>query len=255
MSNVTRLNLAGVKEHLARQPRAGVKQPFTINTEEYPIATGQSESSSSRGGLIGILFLLGFGVVFSTSKNVWPEKPPVTKQIDQGLRKILRMPCATDGNTHCSANTAGGDYVVHVGSCKDVYEFNGIPFTDIKIDSQGNYHVPASQDMSLTMVKGCENLSVTLDTYSTSFTEYASKNQGVGNLKRVVWITKKCFTGFTLKINHQVVFDKTPVKMITSKSLHNYVAYIYVVNGKVDGPVSVIGEGCQSPVNIYTLRN
>jgi len=260
MSKTTRLNLAGVKEHLARQPRAGVNQAFTIATDDnYPIATGQSEGSSNKVGIIvcfmTVICIYGVSASFKYFNSVQADDGKSVKQIDKGLRKILRMPCVTDGNTHCSATSSGGDYVVHVGQCKDIYEFNGIPFTDIKKDQQGNYHVPSSQDMSLTMVKGCRDESVTLDTYSIANTRHASKSQPSGTLRRVVWIAKTCFKDFTLKINGQTVFDKTPVKMIDSKKLENYAAYVYEVYGNIKGPVSVTGRGCQMPINIYTLRN
>ncbi len=251
-----RLNLAGVKEHLARQPRTGITKAFTIQTDDdsIPLATGETRSSSNKLGILICLCLLVLASLIGVSNRVVTRGAHV-KQIDKGLRKILRMPCVTDGNTHCSASSPGGDYVVHVGTCTDVYEFNGIPFTDVLKDAQGNYHVPSSQDMSLTMAKGCEDISVTLDTYSIANEKHASKSQQFGKLTRIVWITKKCFTDFTLKINNQVVFDKTPVKMIESKTLKNYSAYIYNVNGNVKGSVSISGGGCQMPINIYTLRS
>jgi len=262
MSKSARLNLDGVKEHLSRQPRSGVNQAFTIATDEnYPIATGITESSPNKSGMGFILCFLTVASVYGITASFQRVQPVETtggssvKQIDKGLRKILRMPCVTDGNTHCSTSSSGGDYVVSVGACKNIFEFNGIPFTDIKKDQHGNYHVPSSQDMSLTMINGCKDVSVTFDTYSIANAQHASKSQPSGTLRRVVWITKTCFKDFTLEINGQLVFDKTPVKMIDSQKLDNYTAYIYEVNGNIKGSVSVSGRGCASPINIYTLRS
>jgi hypothetical protein len=252
MSLAGKLNLQGVKEHLSRQPRVGVKSAFTIETGDDMVTNKVTHSSNPQPifCICVVVVLCVFGIFANQSVG----RTPQVKQIDQGLRKILRMPCVTDVNTHCSASSIGGDYVVHLGDCNDVYEFNGIPFTDVLKDAQGNYHVPSSQDMSLTVANGCKTLSATLDTYSIANTQHASKSQADGLLRRIVWITKKCFTDFTLKINNQVVFDQTPVKMIESKPLEHYAAYIYNVNGNVKGAVSVSGRGCEMPINIYTLR-
>jgi hypothetical protein len=260
LANNTRLNLTGIREQMLRQPRTGVKKAFTIGAddENIPMATGDSSSGGSTSKAY-IILLLGCIGVIGICVTVLPtiKTRQSRKKIDTKLRKIMRMPCVTDVNTHCSASVSGGDYVVHLGDgCKDAYEFNGIPFTDVFVDEQGNYHVPASQDMSLDIVTGCEGISATLDTYSNSNTIYATRSSmGTGNIRRIVWITKKCFKDFTLKIDGQAVLDQTPVKMIGSKTLINYSAYIYDVAGDIGGPVSVTGRGCKKPINIYTLRD
>ena len=254
LATVGRLNLTGINEELLRQPRSGVNKSFSISTEEV-VDRSSAERNNNIGFKICMLAIMAVFVIFGIIKVSKVEKPlVVTKKFETGLRRIIRMPCVTDTNTHCSASFVGGDYVVHIGKCKDIYEFNGIPFTDIFKDTQGNYHVPSSQDMSLTMSKGCNDVSVTLDTRVVAHATHASKFQPSGRLTRIVWIAKNCFDDFTLKINDEVVLDKTPVKMIDSEKLVNYSAYVYQVSGDIRGPVSITGSGCNKPINIYTLR-
>jgi len=253
LATAGRLNLTGINEELLRQPRSGVNKSFSISTEE--VVVGSSVERGSIGGKICMLVIMSVFVVFGIVKVSKVQRDPIViKKFETGLRRIIRMPCVTDTNTHCSASFVGGDYVVHIGKCKDIYEFNGIPFTDIFKDAQGNYHVPSSQDMSLTMSKGCNDVSVTLDTRMVAHPVHASKFQPSGRLTRIVWVAKNCFDDFTLKINNEVVLDKTPVKMIDSEKLVNYSAYIYQVSGNIRGPVSITGGGCNKPINIYTLR-
>ena len=63
---------------------------------------------------------------------------------------MIRMRCQTRQMvTHCTTQQGNGDYVVTIGACKDVYEFNGIPFTDLATDEAGNFIIPGAFDNTL----------------------------------------------------------------------------------------------------------
>lgn len=165
------------------------------------------------------------------------------------IRKILRMKCVTDGSTICSTPHAGGMYVVNIGSCEDVYEFNGIPFTDI-LKAHGSYYVPSSNDLTLVIQHGCKEITASIDTLPMPQIPHASNREQQGVLKRIVWITK-CSSTFTLIVDDTVILDNSPSEMLESKKLKDMIAYIYLLDST--GSVSVT-SACNYPIYVYTLR-
>jgi len=165
------------------------------------------------------------------------------------IRKILHMKCVTDGSTICSTPQAGGMYVVNIGSCEDVYEFNGIPFTDI-LKTHGSYYVPSSNDLTLVIQHGCKEITASIDTLPMPQIPHASNREQQGVLKRIVWITK-CSSTFTLTVDDTVILDNSPSEMLESKKLKDMIAYIYLLDST--GSVSVT-SACNYPIYVYTLR-
>ena len=162
------------------------------------------------------------------------------------------MQCMHDTSTHCTTKYEGG-VVVNIGSCT-IYDFNGIPFTDI-FDTKNNFHVPPSNEMTLIVNKACDKIVATFDTNTKYLNEYAHKNaQGI-NIKKIVWIpSKNCYTEFNLKIGKYDILEKTPAAMINQKELNGVTAYTYIATGKIQGSISVTGEGCEVPIHIYSLK-
>jgi hypothetical protein len=246
MSSLKKLDLQDAFR-ASREPR-NIHKPLIIEQQT------QKEHSVPFGRILIGLVMCSFIIALIKSIS-YSRSDSFTRQKKLNLRKIIRMNCVTDVSTYCSTDYSGGEYVVNIGNCPDVYEFNGIPFTDIVKDNQGNYRVPGSADLTMIINYGCDEITATMDTLIMSKNEYASKNSGDGELKKVVWISKKCFTAFTLKIDGHVVLDKSPVNMLESKKLLNIVAYTYKLNVPQNGPVSVVGIGCSAPIYIYTLRS
>lgn len=258
---VGQLDLSGIDVTKSlRKPRTKIKK-FQIQAPPEKTEVGCNITGKCMFGICGLLIIIVASLSmysssssFSNNASMDVTNPIVRKKISTSLRRIIRMKCVTDVSTHCSTDFEGGEYVVNIGKCPDVYEFNGIPFTEIFLDKQNNYHVPSSQDMNLVMNNACKEVTATYDTNVRSFPSFATKSHSEGKLKKIVWVTKKCYKDFTLKISENVILDKTPSQMIDSKKLSNYVAYVYIINGDIQGSVSVKGEGCDTPIHVYTLR-
>ena len=210
---------------------------------------------SSRNKYIAVLAIFTIftgAVILNLSQNV----PAITSPIKHNLRKMIRMSCASESvGTYCTSKFKGEDYVVSVNGCKNVYEFNGIPFTDVYTDAQGNYRIPTSNDLTLIIKEPCDSIAATVDSDKVSFDSYASHTQQEGSIERLVWITYNCYTDFTVKIDEIIVFDKTPSSMIEQKHLQNKTAYIYEPEVEnVNGAISISGRGCIHPIFIYVKR-
>lgn len=214
-----------------------------------------TKKPSSRTKYIIVLLVFSFFTI-STIMNLIQNAPSVESPIKHNLRKMIRMTCASENiGTYCTSKFKGEDYVVSVNGCKNVYEFNGIPFTDVYTDAQGNYRIPTSNDLTLVMKEPCNDIAATVDSDKKSFDSYASHTQQEGAIERLVWITHNCYTDFTVKIDDIIVFDKTPSTMIEQKRLLNKTAFIYEPEVEnVNGAISVSGRGCVHPIFIYVKR-
>lgn len=238
------------------------KQKLTIPTGKKPkINSKQAKGTkislrkSSKNKYIAVLSLFTIftgAMILNLSQNV----PEVASPIKHNLRKMIRMSCASESvGTYCTSKFKGEDYVVSVNGCKNVYEFNGIPFTDVYTDAQGNYRIPTSNDLTLIIKEPCDSIAATVDSDKVSFDSYASHAQQEGSIERLVWITYNCYTDFTVKIDEIIVFDKTPSTMIEQKHLQNKTAYIYEPEVEnVNGAISISGRGCIHPIFIYVKR-
>lgn len=166
------------------------------------------------------------------------------------LRKIIRMTCSISHGIQICSGQGQGEYVVNTQNCPS-FEFNGIPFTDLTIKNK-NYIIPTSPDMTLRIIQPCPTILATIDTHKTiSYTKrYAKK--GNMYMKRVVWITDQCYNDFTLKINDEIIFDRTPIEMIQTKYIQNKTAYIYESYG-ISGYIYIHGNGCNQPIHVYTM--
>lgn len=254
------LDLSGIniqKFASTRKPRPNVKQKFTIpgpTIVEEPKACGFSKilfSVLSLCVLVGAV--LGLVNTSSSSSAYVPTKP--YKHLSNNLRKIIRMKCVHDSTTHCTTQHEGGEYVVNIKNCI-VYDFNGIPFTDVFKDAQGNWHVPPSEDMTLEINKACTDITATYDTDVKYSKSYAIKNAKGRYIKKIVWIpTKDCYTEFNLNIGKQSILQGTPSNMVNQKKFNTVVAYFYEVSGMVEGGISVSGTGCNVPIHIYSEKN
>lgn len=212
-----------------------------------------------------IVFFLFFSVtmfLFLYTPSRQTNVPVVKANFDKGqalrgqaLRKMIRMKCLeSNGFTHCSTTQPAGFYVVAKGSCENIYELNGIVFTELDIDKNGNFLVPSSSDMSLRVKEACPSLVATVDTSILSTKKYARKNvESVDILEKVVWVADNCFTEFTLKIGKEVIYEKTPKSMLDSVKLKNRSAFTFIPNVEITGAISIIGD-CEKPVDIYQLR-
>lgn len=249
------LDLSGInitKFATTRKPRPNVKQKFTIDDPQVVQETkscGFSKILFSVLSLCAIIFLISG----SSSSSTYVEKHSF-KHLTTNLRKIIRMKCVHDSTTHCTTLYEGGEYVVNIKKCM-VYDFNGIPFTDVLMDLQNNWHVPPSTDMTLVVNKACEDITATYDTEVKYLKDYAVKNSIGKWIKKIVWIpTKNCYTEFNLNIGKQSILQGTPANMITQKTFNNAVAFQYEVTGKVEGGISVSGKGCDVPIQIYSEK-
>ncbi|MAD22808.1 MAG: hypothetical protein CMO44_01390 [Verrucomicrobiales bacterium] len=253
------LDLSGInisKFATTRKPRPNVKQKFVIAGPEVvqeAKSCGFSKILFSVLSLCAILFLI-FGFLNSSSSSSTYVENNSFKHLTTNLRKIIRMKCVHDSTTHCTTAYEGGEYVVNIKKCV-VFDFNGIPFTDVFMDRQNNWHVPPSTDMTLVVNRACKDITATYDTEVKYLENYARKNS-VGNLiKKIVWIpTKNCYTEFNLNIGKQSILQGTPANMITQKTFNNVVAFEYEVTGKVEGGISVSGKGCDVPIQIYSEK-
>ena len=218
-------------------------------------STKISLKKASKNKYIAVLALFTIftgAMILNLSQNV----PEVSSPIKHNLRKMIRMSCASESvGTYCTSKFKGEDYVVSVNGCKNVYEFNGIPFTDVYTDAQGNYRIPTSNDLTLIIKEPCESIAATVDSDKISYDSYASHTQQEGSIERLVWITYNCYTDFTVKIDETIVLDKTPSTMIEQKHLQNKTAYIYEPEiENVNGAISISGRGCIHPIFIYVKR-
>jgi hypothetical protein len=203
--------------------------------------------------LIGVFGLAALITIISLLEEApYPVPIPATPH----LRKIIRMTCNSEsGATYCSSNFIGLDYVLDLSKCQNVYETNGIPITELNIDKQHNYRVPASSDNTLVIKEQCDSIVATVDSDKLSNAEYASNLQKTGKIYKVVWVAENCYTDFTLKLNSIVVLDRTPASMIEHKTLRNKTIYTYNPElDTMDGSISISGSGCIHPIFIYSHR-
>jgi len=267
MSQVnTKLDLSGIsltKFASKRQARPGVKQKLQITPSTSKVVEITTPCPCSTklcmGSLLLIIVIIAiFSVVTSTSSSIETSSYVNTKPIKQltgGLRKIIRMKCTHDSSTHCTTRNQGGEYVVNIKSCV-VYDFNGIPFTDVFQDTVKNWHVPPASDMTLIVNKACKEITATYDTEKRYLLNYARKSAPGTYIKKIVWIpVKNCYTEFNLIIGNEHVLDETPSSMITQKKSNGVVAYIYNVDGNIEGSISVTGKGCDTPIHVYSQKN
>lgn len=210
----------------------------------FPVRRAKPPETPKHGRII-ICVSIVLVVFFIYEATTQLKSEPHTSLI----RKILHMKCVTDGPTICSTPHAGGMYVVNIGSCEDVYEFNGIPFTDI-LKAHGSYYVPSSNDLTLVIQHGCKEITASIDTLPMPQIPHASNREQQGVLKRIVWITK-CSSTFTLIVDDTVILDNSPSEMLESKKLKDMIAYIYLLDST--GSVSVT-SACNYPIYVYTLR-
>lgn len=249
-----KLNLKGISRSDFKEPitrKNVLKQPKHVsNKKQVQIIIETPEKKPPK---IAFLFVVIVGLyLLNISVSIILNHPKT-----HSLRKILRMHCVSSiSETQCSTPHRGGDYVVNIDECDDVYDFNGIPWVELKKDKHGNYRIPSTSDLTLTIQNPCSKVVATVDTSRSVFDKYASKSfsNSDKNIRRLVWVTDDCWKEFTLSINEEVIFDKTPEKMIDSETLNSKKAYTYVPDTDISGSVSVNGKGCTKPIIIYTLR-
>ncbi len=205
---------------------------------------------------MGVCALIIFCCIF-TIRTSFPSDTSVKKSVPKPLhlRRMIRMKCRTQKPiTYCTTNQPAGDYVVSIGNCKDIFDFNGIPFTDVYKDKNGNYRVPNSIDHTLRIKKDCKDLAATVDTNEHSHQEYASNRPSniFSSIQRIVWITDKCYKDFTVSVNNEFIYQETPSSMITSYPLETKVAYVYETDSdELKGSINIEGTGCDTPIYIY----
>jgi len=235
-----------------------VRQPRQVNSRKFEI-TAQEPATECRipaKCIFLTLFLLVMALCFFSFSGSSTIVRTTPKQLAPALRKIIRMRCVHDTSTHCTTENDDGEYVVNAKGCSDVFEFNGIPFTDVYVDNSGNFHIPPSSSHNMVVQGACKTLTATYDTNIKYKPDYAKKNAEGTKLERVVWIpASNCYTEYTLIIDKEKILDNTPTAMLESHTLHNHTAYIYEVHGDIQGSVLVQGTGCSVPINIYTLRS
>lgn len=255
-----KLNLNGINLNEINNKQR-IQRHFSVSTT--PSAPANESSTSETVGLmcsrqcVCVLFIITIVALGVSSLFKTESTRKSFKKIGE-LRRMIRMKCQTQQMiTHCTTQQGDGDYVVSVGACENVYEFNGIPFTDIAKDEAGNYIVPGAFDNTLRVKNGCEGIAATLDTVKKSLDNYASAHSNPSaTIERVVWIADSCYTDFTLKIGEHVIYELTPVAMIKMSKLKEKVAYMY--DSDVDylkGSISISGSGCSNPISTYIRRS
>lgn len=260
MSNVKgQLDLSGInvqKFVQTRKPRITQKQKFEIQVAEGE-ASGSIFSIKCIFAVFTVLLLLvtAMSIASSSSSTNTYTQTNNFKHLTPGLRKIIRMKCSHDSSTHCTTSHMNGEYVVNIPDSCDVYEFNGIPFTDVFRDNQKNFHVPPSSSLTLVVNKACKLLTATYDTSIKYNKQYPVKNNNKeGRIQKIVWIpSQDCYTEYTLLINNEKILENTPRSMIEKKVLNKVTAYTYITHGSVSGAIKVEGTGCEVPINIYSL--
>lgn len=199
-----------------------------------------------------VMFLCFLGIHVSFSSTTVKRKSVKGGQ----LRRMIRMSCRSKQMvTYCTTTQNMGDYVVSVNGCDDIYEFNGIPFTDVYKDKNGNYRIPNSPDHTLRIKESCDDIAATVDTNEQSYEEYASSHSlsVYSTIQRIVWVTDQCYKDFTVVIDDQVIYESTPSSMLTSFRLKKKVAYVYEADvDNLKGSINIRGTGCDQPIFIYT---
>ena len=248
----TRLDLSGINLNDLRRPRRSKRQGLHI--EPQPTI----EVIETRPGVpykyicvcLFIMCLCFVAVNFSYggSRTAAPRKRSVHRTGQ--LRKMIRMKCRSKKMvTYCTTTQNAGDYVVSINGCKDIFEFNGIPFTDVYKDKNGNYRVPSSMDHTLRIKDHCSDIAATVDTDEQSYEEYASSHLLSANdaIEKIVWITDSCYKDFTVSIDNENIYEATPASMITSYQLEKKVAYVYETDvHELKGGINIEGEGVTS---------
>ena len=231
----------------------GIKLAEINKKPDKPKAQIIIETPARKPPKMTFLFVVIIGLYLLNITVSWIfHHPP-----KHSLRRILRMKCASSvSETQCSTPHKGGDYVVNIDQCEDAYDFNGIPWTELKKDSHNNYRIPSTSDLTLIVKNPCPAIIATVDTSNKAFHSYASRvdTDSSKNIKKLVWVSDACWKEFTLKINEVIIFDKTPEQMIDSFQLKTKKAYTYVPDTDISGSISVEGVGCSKPIIIYTLR-
>lgn len=245
------INLAGALRTKTRTKRELHIQPsITVQTEAVRAIPIKKISICCCLMLICIIII----------SSVFNREKPIRMNFQKGgqLRRMIRMKCQTKNKiTYCSTSQSSrGDYVVSVADCKDIYEFNNIPFTDIFKDEFGNYRVPSSIDSTLQIKEACDKIAATVDTVKKSYDTYStSRSNSDGPIQKLVWVTNNCYRDFTVKINNEIIYEATPVTMINKQTLNEKSAYTYVPDvDYLKGSISIQGTGCDSPIMIYTTR-
>jgi hypothetical protein len=257
-----KLDLSGINlDSIGRGARQ--QRQFTIptassgETSRTPIALVSSSNTMDFCSKQCFCVLLTISLVAWGTSAFFSSTPTHVKKLGN-LRRMIRMKCQTRQLiTHCTSQHGGGNYVVSLDKCEDVYEFNGIPFTDIAKDEVGNYIVPGAFDNTLRIKTGCEEIAATLDTAQVGLENYASSHSDPNAMiERVVWVSGDCYHDFTLKIGDQVVYEATPVAMIKSSKLKTKTAYIYDTDvDYLKGSISITGDGCNDPITTYIRRS
>ncbi len=251
-----KLNLKGIglKDIKEIQPAKISTPPIPVQKQKKERAQIVIETKRKKPPKLAFLFAVIVGLYLMNITVSWFFRHPPKAH---HLRKILRMTCASSiSETQCSTPHRGGDYVVNIDECDDVYDFNGIPWVELKKDKHGNYRIPSTSDLTLTIQNPCPKIIATVDTTSSTFSGLASRSYSGSDkpIKKLIWVTDTCWEEFTLSIDEEIIFDKTPEKMIDSQSLKSKKAYTYVPDTVISGSVSVKGRGCTKPIIIYTLR-
>ena len=202
-----RLDLSGINLNDFTKKR--VKRELHIQQPTIQVSTRPVRVFPCKP-IVLCLFTMGIVAFFITRQR--SEKVVANFKKGGQLRRMIRMNCQSrNGITYCSTTQTNGDYVVSVGNCNNVYEFNGIPFTDIFVDDFGNYRVPSSADSMLRGKESCDSIVATVDTAKKSYDSYSTQSNSMGQILKVVWITKSCYKDFTVKINGELIFEHTPV--------------------------------------------
>lgn len=264
MSHAKALDLSGINlGDIGRQTRA-VRNfrvptaPSGVTSSKPRIAVGGEGGGFPCRGLLIISIVVGslYGVstLFSGNKSVHSVK--VAKS--GNLRRMIRMDCQSRNMVTYCTTSYDGDYVVAIGGCDNVYEFNGIPFTELQKDTLGNYVIPGAVDNTLHIKDHCDEVVATVDTGQQTPDTLASTHgmRTAGNIEKLVWITEQCYKDFTVKIGDQTIYESTPVTMIKSVNMAKKVAYVY--ESDVDyltGSITVLGTGCKSPIVKYVKRS
>jgi len=268
MSHAKALDLSGINlGEIGRQTRA-VRNFRVSSTPSAGGTTTRSRPRIAVGGegggfpcknVIVLLVVIGSLYGVSTFFNSSISTTTVKNFKKAGnLRRMIRMDCQSRNMiTHCTTSY-DGDYVVSIGKCENIYEFNGIPFTELEKDDMGNFVVPGAVDNTLNVKDHCKDIVATVDTGKQTPDTFASTHglRAPGNIDKLVWVTEPCYKDFTVKIGDQTIYESTPVTMIKSVSKEKKTAYIY--ESDVDfltGSITVLGTGCKSPIVKYVKRS
>ena len=242
------------KEPVQEEPKPVAAPPLTVDIK--PTKRLRKIPPPNRSKIMVLVGVFGLAALIIIMSLVEEAPYPAPARSTPHLRKIIRMTCNSEsGATYCSSSFIGQDYVLGLSKCKNVYEANGIPITELSVDHQNNYRVPVSSDNTLVIKEQCDSIIATVDSDKLSNTEYASNLQKTGKIYKVVWVAENCYTDFTLKLNSVLVLDRTPASMIERKILQNKTIYTY--NPELDtmgGSISISGSGCVHPIFIYSRR-